>query len=344
MILKADLNLRTGKYRDVDINRIISSRATLYTVQLNGQLMVIKVYSVENKGEQQRAMYLSSHLQPRLRKIGQKNKFLDTTILKDFPKDFGSITLDEEIFPCALYMYIEGFDLYDRNEMKHSLISLDKKKIKFTEFIKIAYHLSTTISILHRYGVIHGDLVPTNIRLNIVGSTLDLTIMDLDGAGYTTESVEGEKEMIPLVKGTDGIPGFAAPKEFFQNRVHKETDNWFLAMLLFHIITRGFTPYYFLKFADMSNSKLRRGFLSMDTERWPPKKEEIIKYLPFSTINNDMLKEKLLDAHERLLAKVFGSSGLFFDTFARGYANMRNRTPSNKFTLELQRRMRELNL
>ncbi len=334
--MKADLNIRTGRYNNVEIERMVASRATLYSVQLTRSKLVIKVYNVENKSEQQRAQYLNKHLLPRLRKLASREKFVERTLLKNFPLDFGSITIDDESYPCTIYNYIPGFDLYSRTEMKHSLIDLDKSSIKFEEFIRIAYELSSTVYILHKMNVIHGDLAPTNIRLNCDNNRLELTLMDLDGSGFIKTAENDWKDLSPLVKGTSGIPGFGPPAEFFKNveGPSMQTDYWYLAMLLFHIITRGYTPFYFLKYADLDNKELVNGLSSIKNQRWPPSKKDIEMYLPASTINNDISPE-LLDTHEKLLSRIFGNSAIFYNTFAKGYDVANIRTSSKYFTQQL---------
>ncbi|MCY3414033.1 MAG: protein kinase [Candidatus Heimdallarchaeota archaeon] len=347
--MKVDLILRSGKYFGIPVQHMTSSRSTLYQCTLNNEMRVIKVYAKNNSMEQQRAMYITQHLYPRLRKhmMEHQKKFLWTTILQGFPVDFGSILIEEERFSCAIFRYIPGFDLYDRSTMKLSLKVIDKSRVEFKQYIKVAYELAYTIDLLHKYEFIHGDLAPTNIRLNILPDhSLQLTIMDLDGSGYASNHKGGKdtSDLQPLVKGTGGIPGFAAPKEFFNNTVSKETDNWFLAMLIYHLITRGYTPYYFLEFSNLKNIALRRGFLSMKNARWPPSRAAIIEYLPDNTVDIGRINSQQLDMQEQLLSKLLGSSDLFFKTFAYGYANKRNRTSSNKFSILLGQVVNSLNL
>lgn len=115
---------------------------------------------------------------------------------------------------------------------------------------KIALEVLRTLSVLHSYGIVHGDVKPANIMWDDVTSRI--TLIDLDAvqtsddatiscASATTCSPEVARFMIdPKLENFDGVPPI---------KVLKAYEVWAACVTLFSIFN-GVDPWHLFKMED----------------------------------------------------------------------------------------------
>jgi serine/threonine protein kinase len=159
---------------------------------------------------------------------------------------------DAEVF-CIASESIEG-------ETLHARIRAGSR-LQIVDALMLGQQIAQGLAVLHRAGVVHGDLRATNVVLATSasndGSEARPVLCD---TGVTNTILSGIGSS-PTLAGMMSAPEFIAPEQIRGEPAKSETDIYAFGMLLFRMIS-GVSP-----FTSGNNSQLLRAHLSQPAPR-----------------------------------------------------------------------------
>jgi len=136
--------------------------------------------------------------------------------------------------PCLIMQHIKGTDL-DR-VIKRAIAIRKRKGEKGALSIERAVHIFLQVlegvGFVHRYGIIHGDIKPSNILMDEQGIA---RIADF-GLSYLTPPEKDKNEKI--LQG--GTPYYMSPEQIFNEPVDSRSDIYSLGVTFLHMLTGKF--------------------------------------------------------------------------------------------------------
>ncbi|MHA2401922.1 MAG: protein kinase domain-containing protein [Candidatus Kariarchaeaceae archaeon] len=233
--------------------RIVSTigqgaQGTVLEVKIENKRYALKVYNKEDAN--------SVSAQRRARKIGRvivkpKTGALNRAWMVDNGEDSNGN-------PVMLYKLFSNPPIED-------YFSSYKPSPKLRIRERIAYGLTAGIVEIHRHGIVHADLAPINVLHSRAG---EVAIIDFDGAGYSPTNSKST-HLKPIVQGHVQFPNWVSPNETIDGMSTEKTDVWWLGGLIMKILT-GYSPFFFLKFADKPNLTELYSLLGDERREWPP--------------------------------------------------------------------------
>jgi len=142
----------------------------------------------------------------------------------------------EEYFESGLQSvilteYLEGGELFERISCKEYRLTEDKCRM-------FSQQVVSGIVFMHDKDIIHLDIKPNNIVcVSRAESNLQVKIIDFGLA----KDIQGEKD---VAINSCGTPEFMAPEVMKCTRASPFSDIWSLGVVIFMLITGGFSPFY----------------------------------------------------------------------------------------------------
>ena len=104
------------------------------------------------------------------------------------------------------------------------------RHFSIAESIQIGIRLGKALGMLHRMNILHRDIKPDNIHLDVEGK---LRLLDL-GIALNPATMRSQ--------GTPGTPSFIAPELFVGGQPSRQSDLYAVGVSLYHLLTRKY-PY-----------------------------------------------------------------------------------------------------
>lgn len=143
--------------------------------------------------------------------------------------------------------YLEGGELFERISSTEYKLTEDKCRMFIQQIVN-------GIAFIHDKGVIHLDLKPNNIVcVSREESNLQVKIIDFGLA----RDLQGEPDVAITTCGT---PEFMAPEVMKCTRASTLTDLWSLGVVVFMLVTGGFSPFYSRNQYKMQRKILRGNY------------------------------------------------------------------------------------
>ncbi len=101
------------------------------------------------------------------------------------------------------------------------------------EAVSIAKELSEALAALHAQGVLHRDLKPDNVFLQVAPNVPRVKVLDFGLAKYLVE----EGEPLTATGGVMGTPAYMAPEQIRAEAVDGRTDVYSVGVILFECLT-----------------------------------------------------------------------------------------------------------
>lgn len=141
--------------------------------------------------------------------------------------------------------YIEGTTLED---------AVTRSRLYSEPEVKnIIAQLCDGLSVLHKNGIIHRDITPSNIMINAAGQ---VKIIDYDIGRTVKRGQAADTQVL-------GTPGFAAPEQFGFSQTDERADIYSCGVLMNYLLT-GYLPGEKLYFGDLT--PIIQKCVEMDTE------------------------------------------------------------------------------
>ena len=153
-------------------------------------------------------------------KLLQKSKSQNQYVIKLLD---GKIDVHRTNESFMVFPYIKGFHLFG-------------KDLPTKEYIKIFYKICQAFRYLHSEKIIHRDISPKNILIEI--ETLKPVIIDL-GLGKSYEIQDPYHTLVGTVRGT---PGYIAPELIATDGKSVKNDIWTLGIIFYQMFTNS-NPY-----------------------------------------------------------------------------------------------------
>jgi len=167
-------------------------------------------------------------------------------------KENKAILYLEEYFESGLQSvilteYLEGGELFERISSKEYSLTEDKCRMFVQQVV-------SGVAFMHEHNIIHLDLKPNNVVcVSREESNLQVKIIDFGLAKDTL----GETD-IPI--STCGTPEFMAPEVMKCTRASAFSDLWSLGVVIFMLVTGGFSPFYSRNQYKMQRKILRGNY------------------------------------------------------------------------------------
>ena len=199
------------KYQVVSAMNIMSGEASLYICEYNGEKYVAKIYR---------------------RDVAIKEEV--TTVLKSINSPYVA-----RLYETGVYngLPFEIIPYYPNGSLQGHTFSFDELKQRIIPSLNEGLH------VLHKNGVIHKDLKPSNIML--CDNEEDVVIID-----FGISSVKGDANTVIVTK-TGMTPEYSA-SETFRNLFLEESDYYSLGITLYELFC-GRTPY-----SEMSSEEIEQ--------------------------------------------------------------------------------------
>ncbi|MEJ8568679.1 serine/threonine-protein kinase [Elongatibacter sediminis] len=101
------------------------------------------------------------------------------------------------------------------------------------DVVPLFLDLCDALDHVHRRGVVHMDLKPTNVLIKQINGTAFPVVIDF-GIALRSASLKPGTKRPPF-----GTPGFAAPEQLAGRPVDQRADIWSMGMMLAQVLTRG---------------------------------------------------------------------------------------------------------
>ena len=200
-----------GKYKVVSQMNILSGEASLFICEYNGEKYVAKIYR---------------------RDVAIKEDV--TTALKNINSPFVAKLFDTGVYNGLPF---EIIPYYEKGSLQGHTFSFSELKQRIIPSLNEGLH------VLHKNGIIHKDLKPSNIML--CDNEEDVVIID-----FGISSVKGGSNTVIVTK-TGMTPEYSA-SETFRNLFLEESDYYSLGITLYELFC-GRTPY-----SNMSSEEIEQ--------------------------------------------------------------------------------------
>ena len=215
--------------------------------------------------------------------------------------------------------YVEGEDLYD-------LIA--KGPIHPDRAIEIAYEICSVLGKIHSSrpiiggqslkGVVHGDITPTNIRLDSKGR---VRVFDLGIAHFISQSFR-------QADSAYGNLMYASPEQLGTGLIDARSDIWSVGVLLYEMIT-GINPFQSETSRDVHQRILSRKLLQIKRETCPAELQQIILKALATDVrkryqNADDMRRDLIRFNPEIILSILKREGIGSNLPAQSNDNLDN--------------------
>jgi len=178
---------------------------------------------------------------------------LEVDILRKLKHKYVMRLVDYFMQPECHYIVteiLEGGELFDRIEHKHTYTEKEAKDAMFVFFSAIDY--------IHDNGVVHRDLKPENLLLISKTDDLHLKIADFGLAGL----IKGDEKL----SGIAGTPLYMAPEMISKQPYTYSVDVWSMGCICFILL--GGTPPFYAQSMGQLLTKIKKADYSFDRKLW----------------------------------------------------------------------------
>jgi tetratricopeptide (TPR) repeat protein len=169
-----------------------------------------------------------------------------------------------------------------------------RERLTPAEVIQLAQPLATALSLIHRRGLVHGDIKPANIMIQGDGTPV---LMDFGAARE-----QGRRHAVAM-----GSPRFMAPEQFRGGAVTPASDLFAFGVVLYRCLTGRYPwPADSLEHLERVHEGARRPSLGEVPWRFRPLLRELLAHTPARRPGAEALVERLermRTARQRLLQR-----------------------------------------
>lgn len=291
------------------------------------------IYTIKKKPEVLAKIYKPQWGMDFERRNMARDKILAMLDMHFNPKYDGGVYVtwpEDALFDSAgLFVGFIMPKLRDMKSITWGMRPADRKSLwpngyRWSYSVAIAYNLAQTIEVLHRAGIVVGDMNPNNILIDAKGNItlIDADSFEITSTGEIYKCCVGFAEMLPPeLQGRDlTIPTV---------RFSKETDCFSLAILIFQILCNNCHP-----FACMDNT--RRGHSSSSK---PGIMDNIMRgYCPYVTNSKGKIADDApdMDVFPKEIRKLFDRAFDYNENTAVSRAVISQRPSAKEWCIALQ--------
>lgn len=159
-----------------------------------------------------------------------------------------------------IYEYVIGGEI-------NTFLRINENKIQDEKKLHFIFEIAKGLSHLHELGIVHRNLVPDNIWMNV--SNYLYSLPKITDFKYAIVLGKTEKTF-----GRYGNLGLAAPEVISDNKYNRSVDIWSYGSVLYYILS-GYVPFFEIKEAHKRGSAILYKDITFPKQAWPSKYDGI---------------------------------------------------------------------